>query len=168
MGKKTPGDCKGGGKHGGRKLKIRTQRLPHPDASQSDAIHENQSALRTLMLMKSATQAFICFRLRHASGNLYNFFFLFFFSHPLQEWASEREEERGRRSQDSRTQSFSLVSPTLPSHIASWEQRLSLKSSALPVTSPHRHPLTQPLPALPNSRASCGGKTQNTTNLQLG
>lgn len=38
--KNPPGDCEGGAKHGGRRLKIRTLRFAHPDASQSDAIHE--------------------------------------------------------------------------------------------------------------------------------
>lgn len=75
---KLPVIAKGRGKHGTRKLKIRRLRFRRPDASQSDGIHQNQSAPRKLMLMKSGTPVFICPRLGHASGNLYVFLFVFF------------------------------------------------------------------------------------------
>lgn len=103
------------------------------------------------MLMKSSTQAFICSGLRHASGNLYVFFFFSFFTRTA--GMGEREKE-GERKEEPRFKDTKFLAclPQPPllllSHIASWEQRLSLKSSALPVTSPLRHPLTQLLPGV--------------------
>lgn len=118
--KRTPGDCNGEGKHGGRKLKIKTPRFPRAAASQSDAIHQNQSALRNLMLMKSGTPAFICSRLRHASGNLCSFFlapFFFFFPHTCCRNGRARErrrEEGGAKIQGHKVSRLSQPPPTVP------------------------------------------------------
>lgn len=121
----------------GRRAPVAIRRYSQNPINAPEA-HANEIRLTGVHSFRGVTRPLVTFRV---------VFFVGFFSARTAGMGKRGRGHRGRRSQDSRTQSFSLVSPLL-SHIASWEQRLSLKSSALPVTSPLRHPLMQPLPGV--------------------